>query len=71
MIEVAPESKNRMTYNEAIIYCQFLEHNGHTDWRMPTRHEYRSNMMISGWYQDRASQIHTSILWVVVPVRDV
>jgi hypothetical protein len=40
MIEVAPSSDVWMTYNEAVIYCQFLEHNGHTDWRLPTYDEY-------------------------------
>jgi hypothetical protein len=71
MLEVAPRSKNYMTYEEAILYCQFLEYNGHRDWRMPTRDEYSSNAYhdarVGDWYIDR-TVCYAS--WVT-PVRDV
>jgi hypothetical protein len=39
MIELAPITQNKMTYVEAILYCQFLVHLGHRDWRLPTTEE--------------------------------
>lgn len=57
MIELAPRSKNEMTYAEAVMYCVFLDYNGHTDWRLPTRAEYflDANILIENeisWYSD-------------------
>lgn len=67
-IEVAPISKNEMTYEEAILYCQFLEHNGCRDWRLPTLDEYYLICTRScSWFID----LDTEQLWYVVPVRDV
>lgn len=40
MLIRAPRSPNKMTYEEAVIYCKFCDHNGHNDWRMPDRSEY-------------------------------
>ncbi len=39
MIESAPISPTRLTYDEAWLYCLTLEHNGHHDWRMPSYDE--------------------------------
>ena len=36
MIEFALRSQNIMTYDEAVLYCLFLDLNGHKDWRIPT-----------------------------------
>lgn len=67
-IEVAPRSKNEMTYEEAILYCQFLEHGGYRDWRLPTLDEYYLICTRScSWFID----LDTEQLWYVVPVRDV
>jgi hypothetical protein len=67
MIEIAPRSDNKMTYEEALLYCQFLTHNGHTDWRLPTMAEYSVHEEIYGWFRGRAHQdVHS---WVVYPVR--
>jgi hypothetical protein len=64
MIEIAPRSENAMTYDEAILYCQFLDYKGHTDWRMPTLDE---TIRHHGWYVDSKSKL----LWGVSPVRDI
>ena len=65
MIEVAPTAP-RMSFNEAILYCQFCDHGGLTDWRLPTFNEC-VELGISGWYlNDPANGQYT-----VVPVRDV
>lgn len=39
MIERAPSPPVSMTYDEAAMYCFFLSHNGHRDWRLPTLEE--------------------------------
>ena len=67
MIEVAPPS-NAMSYDEALLYCQFLEHNGYSDWRMPTKQEWLDNDNIIGWHTTiRLQHLDRS----VIPVRDV
>lgn len=67
-IETAPLSKS-MTYEEAILYCQFLEYNGHKDWRMPTKAEEYNVSNRSGWYLgDVFSQFNFT--YPVAPVRD-
>jgi hypothetical protein len=70
MIEFAPSTKHEMTYDEAILYCQFLEYNGHTDWRLPTQNEYRNQSAILGWYTDREIDAYF-YYWTVTPVRDI
>jgi hypothetical protein len=67
MIEKAPPSKV-MSYEEAILYCQFLEYNGHRDWRMPTSSEYLDTTGLSGWFVDRKGGFNTRN---VTPVRTV
>lgn len=66
MIELAPQS-DFMTYEEAVLYCMFCTHNGHSDWRLPTYAEWKDADML-GWFVDRL--ILTRKL-MVVPVRDV
>jgi hypothetical protein len=68
MIEIAQQTKHEMTYEDALLYCQFLEYNGHRDWRMPTQHEYRTTVTILGWYIDRIIAYRH---WPVTPVRDI
>jgi hypothetical protein len=52
MIETAPRSTEIIaTWEEAVIYAQFLEVNGYKDWRLPTIHELqytRSNYITVG-----------------------
>jgi hypothetical protein len=69
MIEFAPRSENKMTYDEAILYCQFCNHDGHIDWRMPTYMECAQAISIlhNAWYIDMLS----GLLWWSIPVRDV
>lgn len=69
MIELAPLSKEELTYDEAILYCTFLDYNGHTDWRLPTRVEYLDVIGISGWYDGRDGEWVPK--WKVCPVRDI
>lgn len=39
-----------MTYSEGVLYCQFLAHNGHKDWRMLTWEEYvRETDLAGSW----------------------
>jgi hypothetical protein len=53
MIEWAPQSEHTMTYNEAVLYCQFCASDGHMDWRLPTYQEWCSEVYAGGWYNGR------------------
>jgi hypothetical protein len=67
MLEIAPISDEYFTYDNAVIYCQFLEHNGHRDWRMPTwpEHEEYSGQLVGWWVESD----WLGITWRVTPVR--
>lgn len=70
MIEVALKTKNEMTYDAALLYCQFLDYNGYKDWRLPTYDEWNhTDDMEWCWYINR-NTIKYSV-WRVFPVRDV
>lgn len=71
MIELALSTENEMTYDDALLYCQFLDYDDHTDWRMPTKEEwsdYRYN--IWGWHNNSGILI-MNVKHAVTPVRDV
>jgi hypothetical protein len=66
-LDFAPVTDEMMTYDEAVLYCQFLEYNGHTDWRLPTQNEWLLNEPLrSSWFLNRGYQL----LSTVAPVRD-
>jgi len=56
---------DRLTYNEAWLYCITLDYDGHKDWRMPTSIEY-NDLPHRGWYVER----YGNDIWAVTPVRD-
>jgi hypothetical protein len=67
MIEIAPSTENWMTYDNAVLYCQFLEYNEHKDWRLPTELEAEEYELCACWTQSDRTTFH----WYVVPVRTV
>lgn len=68
MIELAPVSKKPMSYDEALLYCQFCDHGSYTDWRMPTVTEYIfTGKNILGWYVRTTGTLARKEL--VTPVR--
>lgn len=67
MIEVAPLYVNELTQAEALLYCAFLEYNGHKDWRLPTYLEYTELDDLGCWHIDRTDKFK----WYVKPVRDI
>lgn len=77
MLEFAAYTNKQMTYAEAILYCQFLEHNGHTDWRMPvfddlsdvTTH-LNTGSKYYGWIEDD-DLINDDVQLSILPVRDI
>lgn len=72
MIEKAPISKF-MTYEESILYCKFLEYDGHQDWRMPTKKEYDNYIGAWSWSEDSptTAAYGRDFRLPVVPVRDI
>ena len=73
MIDIAPSSSNTMTYEEALLYCQFLEYDGHRDWRMPTEEEWINldHIELMSWWFDDINIKNDDIFLSVVPVRDI
>ena len=70
MIEIVEELSELMTYNNAILYCQFLEYRGHNDWRMPTKEECDDYHIIS-WCRTIIQFDRDDGDWAIVPVRDI
>lgn len=68
MIERAPIPETRMTYDEAVLYCQFLEYKGYTDWRLPNYNELRKDADFAWLLND---SVDHSKQWWVIPVRTV
>jgi hypothetical protein len=85
MIVYAPRSAKPMTYDEALLYCSFCDHDGYTDWRLPTKEEYFYGPTIFGWneYDEEDNTVFATTgkswyigrynfrLWFVTPVREV
>lgn len=84
LFEVAPEEHwatldNRLTINDAAIYCKFLGIDGKCDWRLPTAREfntikcYHENLIESQSWVSEDIQSHYSryneIKLNVIPVR--
>jgi hypothetical protein len=67
MLEFAPASV-ALSYEEALLYCQFCNHGGYNDWRMPTSLEWFDVAHLHGWYRDRLKLL--TLESQVVPVRD-
>jgi hypothetical protein len=67
----APMSEFEMMYTDAVLYCQFLEHDGHRDWRMPTAAEYYLNCgdVLGCWFVDRSDALDRNRF--VIPMRTV
>lgn len=67
MIQVAPTVKIWMSYEEAVLYCSFCNHDGYSDWRLPTLEQAHSaNIVTNSWYQESVSKL----TWYVTPVRE-
>lgn len=69
MIEKAPRTENEMTYEEALLYCQFLEYDGHSDWRLPTEEEYHESDICTSWHVGTWWSNRRN--WLVTPVRTI
>jgi hypothetical protein len=67
LIAKAPVSKY-MSYDDALLYCAFCNHNGYNNWRIPTRYEQRRHRMTGWCLEDDARSPYYS---TVLPVRDI
>ena len=75
MIEIAPRSETRMTYDEAILNLFMCNHDAKKDWRLPDEYEYyygNAREIEASWYKDREIEyIHDQSTWHLTPVRDI
>ena len=73
MIETAPVSEDKLTFDEAWLYVLLLDYNNKKDWRLPEFSEYvyelyDVNITGSLWYADNSSNNY-SINRHTLPVR--
>jgi hypothetical protein len=70
-VELAPRSENKMSFDEAQMYVLFCRHDGHKNWRFPTREEWET---IHGWetpvWLAEKDNVVTDKDWYVQPIRD-
>ena len=70
-LEMAPRSQNKMTFDEAQMYCLFCRHKGKKNWRLPTRLEWET---INGWetpvWLVEKDNVVVNEMWYVQPIRD-
>ena len=71
MIEIAPPSEYQMTYDEALWYCLWFEHDGKKGWRLPTTEEWAltSSIPVYSWRQNDHRTFQKTM--TVVPVRTI
>lgn len=72
-LQFAPITPVQVTYDEAMLYCFCLKHNGYQDWRLPTLDEYNSYHQLQdswSWVSNDPS-IGQKLKWPACPVRDV
>ena len=69
MLEFAPISNASLTYDEAVMYCFFLDYNGYCNWRLPTSEEYYSQVRTGAiaWHTNRNLSAWMNL--PVIPVR--
>lgn len=67
MLEYAPRSTELLSYDEAVLYCMFCNHDGHRDWRMPTEAEWSKHIYLLGWCECTHER---TWLDYVMPVRE-
>jgi hypothetical protein len=68
MIEYAPISDNKMSYEEAVLYCRFCNAGGYQDWRLPTKTEYVHAGLLLCWINN---PVYSIGYHYVTPVRDI
>ncbi len=68
MIEIAPLSDFKMSYDKAWLYCATLTYKNKYDWRIPTDAEFTYNEEIDEESFDQSDELHHSH-WRVQPVR--
>ena len=75
MIQMAPRSKTRMTYNEAILNLFMCKHDNKKDWRLPTDDEYywgNAYHIEESWYKSGGEDFgYDRYDFFLTPIRDI
>jgi hypothetical protein len=70
--EYGIRSPDRLTFDEAFLYCLTHNFNGHKDWYMPTFTMWVFDDVITGWHSSAKLQRDISYdISRVIPVRDI
>ena len=71
-IEIGPRVSTPIHYDEALLYCMTLSHNGYYDWRLPFAREAIFESAI--WVDENAvlyPKSHPYAKYPTIPVRDI
>ena len=76
MIEHAPVSEDKLTFDEAWLYVLLLDYDNKKDWRLPTLDEILENdsLQVGVWSKEMYSSSPDYSKWYkkpVTPVRDI
>ena len=73
MIETAPVSEDKLTFDEAWLYVLLLDYDNKKDWRLPEfleyMHEYDVNKTGFLWFSDTTPANINSLTRRTLPVR--
>lgn len=68
--DIAPRAPGKLSYEDAVLYCFFLNHNGLTGWRLPTSADIkRANISRKVWTAEDARYANSTVRKMVQPFR--
>ena len=75
MIEFGPRSKDKVSFDTALLYCMTLDHEGYCNWRLPVADEtvFETLFEVEVWVNENEKIAIDSpyVPFYVVPVRDI
>lgn len=72
MLQFGFMSKDKITVDEAILYCLCYNQPGSTGWRMPTPHEWHNYTIgLDLWVEGDEYRYAYDEKWYALPVREI
>ena len=69
MLELGPETNERVDYDTAWLHCATCTHDNYYDWRLPTHKEYMDSPIIRSWFEAGIRMPGRDWTFYVTPVR--
>ena len=75
MIEFGPRSKDKVSFDTALLYCMTLDHEGYCNWRLPVADEtvFETLFEVEVWVNEneKIATDNPYQSFYVIPVRDI